>query len=123
MTLSYLEIVRVMSGCDLNYARSEVFLYVAVGNDRYLPVYKRKPYISAYYIRISLILRVNCYSSITEHGLGTGSSKLQESYLGYRSVSLDKRILDMPEMSLLLLIINLSIGDGGLTDRTPVYDP
>ena len=76
MTLSYLEVVRVMCGCDLNYACSKVLFYIAVGDDRNFSVYKRKPYISAYYVGISLILRVNSYTCITKHCLGSCGSKL-----------------------------------------------
>ena len=73
-------------------------------------------------ICISLIFRVNGYCCITEHCLGTCCCKLKELSLWGLSVLINKRILDMPEMTCLLLVLNLSVRDRCITYRTPVND-
>ena len=82
MTLSDLEVVRVVCRSDLNDAGTEFSVYVFISDDRDLSVHEGKPYIAADQIIIAVILRVNCNCGIAEHSLGTCSCKLQESGLG-----------------------------------------
>jgi hypothetical protein len=87
-----------------------------VGNDRDTAAYERKHAILADEILISFVLGVNCNRSIAKESFGTGGSNLNESSATYEG------ILDVPEMTILLYVINLGIRDRGLAMRTPVDD-
>ena len=69
MTLTHLEIVRVVSRRYLNNTCSEFHIYIVILNNRDCLIDKRKPYLSAVKIGISLILGINCNRCIAEHGL------------------------------------------------------
>ena len=103
-----------MCRCDFNNTRTKFHINITVGNYRYLSVNYRKNYRLTYVILISVIIRVNCHSSISEHCLRSCGSHL------YISAAIGKRIAQMPEMSCLLLILNLSIRERCMTARTPV---
>ena len=66
VTLSYLEVVRVMCRCDLNSTCSEFFVYIIIRNDRDLTVYKWKDCHLSYDIFVSLIIRVNSNCCISK---------------------------------------------------------
>ena len=66
VTLSYLEVVRVMCRCNLNSTCSEFFVYIIIRNDRNLTVYKRKDCHLSYDIFVSLIIRVNSNCCISK---------------------------------------------------------
>ncbi len=69
---------------------------------------------------IALIVRIDCHRRIPQHGLRTGCGKLQKLRFTGCSVLLSQRILNMPQMSRLLLILHLRIGNGSIADRAPV---
>ena len=117
VTFAYLKVVRIVSRRDLHRSGSELLIYIIVRHDRDLPADQRQDYIFPDNITISLIIRMYRDRSITEHGFRTGRCDLQEP------VSPCDRILDMPEMSLLLLMLHLSVRKGCLAFRTPVDDP
>ena len=66
------------------------------------------------------ILRIDCNGGIAEHGFRPCGGKLQKSGGADRTVFLDQRIFDMPEMSGLFFVFNLSIAQRGLAMRAPV---
>ena len=57
------------------------------------------------------------YSSITKHSLRTCCCDLNET-----AFLTNNRIIDVPEKSILVLMLNLCIRDRSLTNRTPVND-
>ena len=114
---SYLKVVRVMRRCDLHDARSEFHIYIIIGDQRDLTVNQRQDQRLADEITIALILRIDCHSRIAEQRLRTRRREL------HRTASVLERIAEMPEMSLLILVFHLRIGDGGQAVRTPVDDP
>ena len=61
---------------------------------------------------------MNSHSRITQHGFRSGGGDLHKS----SGLPL-YRVIDMPEMTRLLLMNDLGIGNGGLALRTPVDDP
>jgi hypothetical protein len=103
-------------GSDLNATGTLVKLCVLVGNDRDAASNERKHAVLTDEILISLILGVNCYCGITKESFGTGGSNLNVSTAAYEG------ILDVPEMAVLLNVINLCVRDRGLAVRTPVDD-
>ena len=103
MTLSYFEIIRVMCRCDLNSTCSEFFIYIIIRNDWDLTVCKRKDRHLSYDIFVSLIIRVNGDCCISEQCLRTCCCDLKET------VCSGDRILDVPEVSVLILMLYLCV--------------
>ena len=117
VAFSNLKVIRVMCRRDLHGSGSEFFVYIIIRNNRNLFVYKRKQNRLAYNIFIPLVIRMYCDRGIPEHRLRTCRRDLKET------VCSDDRIFDMPEMSVLFLVLYFRVGQGRLADRTPVDDP
>ena len=117
MAFAHLEVVRVMGRRDLHCTGPELFIHIVVCHDRDLSSYQRKDHILSDDILISLVVRVHRNSSIPQHRLRTRGRDLEET------VRTHDRVFDVPEVSLLLLVLYLSVRERGLTFRTPVDDP
>ena len=117
MTASNLEVVRVMSRCDLYTSCSEFLVYIFISDHRNLSVCKRKLQHLANKILVTLIFRVYSNSSITQQSFRTCSCDLYET-----SLFPYDRVINVPEKSVLILMLNLCIRDGSLAYRTPVDD-
>ena len=102
-TLSDLKVVRVMSGCDFNTARTLVKLSVFVSDNGYSSADKGKKNILTDKVLVSFVLGVDCDCRIAQKRFGSG-----RGYFNIAS-SADKRIADMPEEAVLLLKLNLSV--------------
>ena len=117
MTFAHFEVVRVMCRRNLHRSCTELFVYIVIRHDRDFTSYKRQDNILAYDIFIAFIIRMHSDSSISQHGLGACRRNLKETVCPH------DRILNMPEMSFLLLMLYLCVRKGSLTFRTPVDDP
>ena len=117
VTASNLEVIRVMSRCDLYTACSEFLIYIFISDHRDFSVCKRKLQHLADKIFVTLIFRVYGNSSITQQSFRTCSCDLYETaFFPY------DRVINVPEKSVLILMLNLCIRDGSLAYRTPVDD-
>ena len=117
VTASNLKVVRVMGRCDLYTSCSEFFVYIFIGDHRNLSVCERKLQHLADEILVALIFRIYGNSSITQQGFRTCSCNLYET-----SLFPYDRVINVPEKSVLILMLNLCIRDGSLAYRTPVDD-
>ena len=117
MTLAHLKVIGVMGRCDLYSAGSEFFIYIGIRHDRDFFAHQRQDCFLSYDVFVALIIRMYGDGCIAQHGLRTGGCDLQEI------IGSHDRILDMPEMSVLFLMLNFRVGKGCLTYRTPVDDP
>ena len=115
VSLSNLKVVRVVCRSDLYASSSEFLVNILVCNYWDLSVCERKLQHFAYDIFVTVIIRVYCNCSISKKCLRTGSCDLYEFALFSNN-----RIVDVPEESVLILMLNLCIGNGGLAYRTPV---
>ena len=122
MTLTNLEIVRVMCRCNLNNTGSFFHICVLIANDGDGTVHDGKHNLLADQILVARIFRINCNCSITQHGLRTGSRELEELLGADTAILIYQGILNMPEVAVLFLVFNLGIRDRCLTYRTPVDD-
>ena len=113
---SHLVVVGVMSRGDLYNAGSEVHFNILVGDDRYLSVGERQLHGLADNVLVSLVVRVNRNRRIAEKRFGTRGGDLHEA------AAVGERVVDMPEVTLLLLVLALYVRDRGLAARTPVDD-
>ena len=59
MALAYLKVVRVVCGCNLNYACTEFNIDIFIGNNGNLSVGKRELNHLAYYALVSFVIGVN----------------------------------------------------------------
>ena len=117
VTLSYLKVVRVMCRCNLHAARSELLIYVCIRNNRNFTVGERQLQHFSDQMLISLIIRVDCHRGIAKQRLRTCRCDLHK----FPFFSND-RIIDVPEESVLIHMLYLSIRNRCLADRTPVDD-
>jgi len=104
-------------GSDLNAARTLVKLSVLVGNDGNSSSNEGKYNVLADHVLISFVCGVYRNRGVTEKCFGTGGRNLNVSAASNEGVT------DVPKVSLLIFVINLGVGDGCLTVRTPVDDP
>ena len=104
VTLSNLEVVRVMCRCDLYTSCSKLLVNIWICDNRDLSVCKWQLQHLSYYICVSLIVRIYCNGCISEKCLRSCGCYLHKS-----SRLSNYRIVDMPEESVLLLMYNLSI--------------
>ena len=117
MSLTNLEIVWIMSWCNLYHTCTKLFVYILISNNWNLAIHKWKHNSLANNICISLIIRIYSNSCISKHCLWTSSCEL---YISARLTYY--LIFHMPEMPSLLLMYNLSIRNRSLTYWTPVND-
>ena len=116
VTLADLEVVRVVCRCDLYSTGSEGHIGMLIPDDRDLTIRKRKLHHLADHVLIARILRIDGDGGITEQGLRTGGCDLD------LTGTIRERIEDMPEVTLLLLVVYLCITEGSMAYRTPVDD-
>ena len=117
MTLSNLEVIRIVCRCNLYTASSKLLINVRVCDYRNLLINDWKQKHLAYNILIALVIWIYGNCSITKHSLRTCRCNLYKTtFLTY------DRILDMPKMTFLLYMLNLGIWNRCLTNRTPVDD-
>ena len=116
MALAHLEVVRVMSRRNLNRACTKFLVYIIIRYDRNLPVHQRKDCLLAYQVFVTFIIRMYRDRGIAQHRLGTGGGYFQTGIAAY------DRILNVPEVSVLLFMLYLRIRERSLAHRTPVDD-
>ena len=123
VALADLKVIGVMCRRDLDDTRPELHIDILVRDNGQFPVHERQHQLFAYQIPVSLILRVHRHSGIAEHRLRTGRREFDEPRRADRSVLLNERIFDVPEMTVLLLVFHLRVRERGVAERAPVDDP
>ena len=117
VTLADFKVVRVMCRCDLNGTCTEFDINIIICDNRDLTANKRQDEHLADNILITLVLRVNSNSGIAKECLRSCCCKIDISG------TVLERISQVPEMTGLIRIIYLGIGDRCKAMRTPVDDP
>ena len=100
---SYLKVVRVVRRSDFNHAGSEIHFNVFVRHNRYLTVNNRQNKSFAHKVSVSFIVRVYRNGGISEQCFGSCGCKLKIT------AAVRERIAQVPEMTCLLLVFNLSV--------------
>ena len=116
MAAAYLIVVRVVCRCDFDNAGTKFHVNILVADNRDFSVEQRQYDIFANQVLIALILRVDRYCGIAQHGFRTGGCQ------NNIAAAVSQRITQVPEVACLLLILYLCIRDGGHAVRTPVDD-
>ena len=109
-----LEVVRVVSRCDLNDAGTEVHFNIFIGNNGNLSSDKGESNRLSDIGSVSFVLGMNGNGGIAKEGFRSCCGKLKIS------AAIGKRITQMPEIAFFFLELNLGIGYGGLAMGTPV---
>ena len=104
MTFSDLKVIRVMRRCDLHAARSEFHVDVLIRDHRDLSAREREQEHLADDICIALIIGVDRDCGIPKHCLRTRCRNLDKS-----SFLSDNRIIDVPEESVLILMLDFRV--------------
>ena len=105
MPQPHLKVVGVMRGRYFNHTRPEVALDIFVGDDGYLAPHKRQQDTFAHKMTKPLVVGMHCHGRIAKQCLWTRGCK------GQISAAVGKRILDMPEKALMLIVFNLGVRD------------
>ena len=115
VAFSHFKVIGVMGRCDLHTSGTEFFIHIFVCHNRDLPVCQRQLQHFTNQVFVSVILGINCNSRISQKGLWTRGCDLYiASFLS------DDRVIDVPEKSVLILMLYLRVRDRCLTYRTPV---
>ncbi len=114
MTSSDLKVVDVMSRSDLESAGSEIHFHVFVKDNGDCPVHKREYDLRSFEIPVSLIVRIDSYGGIAEHGFRTCGCH------HCRAPSVFKRIAYVVEMAVVVLVFDFEIRQGRAAPRAPV---
>lgn len=114
VALSDLEVVRVVGRGDLDGARAELGVDVLVGDDRDPAAGERQFDLRADEVGVALVVGVNGDSGVTEHRLGP-SRRDDDRRVAFA-------VTDRDELTLVVLVLHLDVGDGGQTARAPVDD-
>ena len=117
VALSDLKVVGVVGRRDLHRSGSELLIHIVVRHNGDLPVSQGEQTFFAHKVFVALVIRMYRDGCVSQHGLRTCGRDLQVI------VSSHDGILDVPEMSLLLLMLYLRVGEGCLAHRAPVDDP
>ena len=108
------EVVRVVGRGDLDGAGAELGVDVRVGDDRDRAVGQRQLDLLADEVRVPLVVGVDGDGGVTEHRLGAGGGDDE----GLVALA----VLDGDELAVVVLVVDLDVGDGGQTARAPVDD-
>ena len=116
MAKSYFKVVRIVCRRDLYNTGSKFHIYVIIRDQRNLTVNQRKDEHFSNHIFVSFIVRIDSHRRISQKRFRTGCRQIDVT------ASIRKWIAQMPEMSLLIFVLYLGIGNGCQTMRTPVDD-
>src|SRR5262249_59934254 len=97
---------------------------IFIGDDRDAPADQRKNGVAADETRVTLIIGVNRYRDVAEHGLWPRGRDGDEGRSVVRIEARPcERIADVPEMPLDLDLLHFEVGDGGAERGVPIDQP
>ena len=114
VTLTHIKVVGVMSRGYLDSTGTKSRVNIAVGKQRNLTTDKRQDKSLADHTSITLIIRMNSYTGITEHCFRTGGGDL---YILIGTLDL---IADMPKMSSFVFMLYFNVTEGSIAAGAPV---
>ncbi len=112
--LAHLKVVWVVGGGHLHRTGSEADLTVLVPHNGNLPVHNGQYAGLSNQVLKPLVLRVHGYAGVAHHGFRPGGGDYQVAG------AVGQRIADMPQVTGLVLILHLRIGEGGDAVGAPV---
>ncbi len=117
VTPAGLEVVRVVTRCDLDRPGAEQRIDELVGHDRYRAPGERDLHASAHELRVALVIGMHGDAGVSEQRLGT-----RRGHHDVPAMLLGGGIADRVHLALHGVVDRLQIGDRGVTARAPVDD-
>ena len=114
VTTTHLKVVGVVGGGDLHHTGTLGHIRVLVAHDGNFLIQQGQDDVAAVEVLVALVLGVDGHGGIAQHGLGTGGGQLQ------LLTGLLDGVQQVPEVTVLLLVFHLGVGDGGFAGGTPV---
>ncbi len=114
MAAPHLIIIKIMGRRDLQAAGAELAIDILVGDDRYQTIAQRQLHHAPYQVGVAFVLRVDGHRTVAQHGFRTRGGDSQVA------LGASQRIVEVPEMALLLFGDYLQVGDRGVQRRIPV---
>ena len=125
MALTYEEVVRIVSGRNLNDTGTELLLNIIVGENGNLAARKRKNHVLADNRSETLVLRIDRDRRIAGERFGTrrrdADIVLVKLTLRAEGAARDG-IADIPEVTVIRLVLDLVVRESRTAAGTPVYD-
>ncbi len=121
VALAQSKIVGVVRRGHLDGAGAEVAADPFIENDGNLTGDERQAEFFPAQMKVALVFRMNGYGYVAEHGLGAGGRNGQK-LARILSVCGEHRIINLPQMALVLVVNHFEVADGGLAPGTPVDD-
>ncbi len=109
-----LEVVRVMSRCDLHHARAEAGIDIIVGDDRDFPVHQRHDHLLADQMLEPWIVGADGDRRVTEHCLRPGCGYL------HVPAAVGEGIVDIVELAFHFFMVDFDVGQSGAAVWAPV---
>ena len=116
MSLTHGEIIWIMGRRHFHTASSKFRIYIIICNDWYFPVNQRQGNRFANQVLVTIILWMNRYSRITQHGF-----RASRCY-NYVFIRISNRVTKIPELSIDFFVDHFFIADSRLRDRTPIHE-
>ncbi len=113
-------VVEVVGRGDLHAARALVHVGVLIGDDGDATADQRQLDELADQRGVALVVGIDRHGAVAEQGLGAGGGDHQMVEAGVGGDTVGQRIAEVPELTLLVAILDLEIGDGGVQRRVPV---
>ena len=117
MALADRIVVGVVRRRHLHRAGAELAVDVVVGDDRDDPVRQRQPHAAADEAAVALVFGMDHHRHVAEHRLRPRRRHHQ------LAAAVLERIADVPQEAVLLLALDLQVGDRRLQHRVPVDEP
>src|SRR5215203_359499 len=120
---AYLEVVGVMRRGDLEDTRTELGIYVLVGEDLYLSLDERHHDPAPDEVPVPCVLRVDDERHVAEHRFRTGGEDLGVFFsVGTRTSAIHEGVANAVEPALHVLVVDLEVRDSRAVVRAPVGD-
>ena len=119
VALTNLEVVRVVGWGNLNHPRSEVWGNVFVGNDFDFPVNQWYFDLLADQFLVAFVVRMDSDRFVTEHRFRTGRRNF-DVVLAVKGRAVGKRVFNVVEGTLIILVDNFNVRQGRPRLRIPV---
>ena len=110
----HLVVIEVVGGCYLHHAGAELAVDIVIGDDGNLPARQWQCHHPSDQVAVAFVCGMNGDSGVAQHGLGPGGRHC------HVALTARQRIVEVPQLSLLLFRHHFQIGDGGVQHRVPV---
>ena len=117
MVLGHLKVVRVVRWRNFHRASTVVHIDVLVGDNRDFLVGDWQENPCADKVLVALIVRVDSYCYVAQHGLRPRGG--DDNFADF----IQRRVSDLPQLPCFIFMFNLDVGEAGLVFGTIINNP